>query len=283
MKLWFDALGRALACCLHPRVLLLSLAPLFLAVLLALGLGLLYWDAALDGVLRLLEASDLLSAFWGWLERAGMGQAKALLAPLLVIFLATPVIAVFSLLLVSMLATPALTRWVAARRFPDLERRQGASWLGGLVWALGSTALALLALLASMPLWLVPPLVLLLPPLIWGWLTYRVMAYDTLAEHADPDERRDILRRHRGRLLAMGVACGLLGSAPGLIWASGTLAPVVALVLVPVTVWIYTAVFALSSLWFAHYTLAVLHAKRQADPPARVLPTSPPVCKDDPP
>ena len=66
----------------------------------------------------------------------------------------------------------------------------------------------------SVPLWLVPPLVLVLPPLIWGWLTCRVMAFDVLAEHASADERRTILRGQRWPLLAMGVVCGYLGAAP---------------------------------------------------------------------
>jgi hypothetical protein len=32
--------------------------------------------------------------------------------------------------------------------------------------------------------------------------------------------------------------------------------------LVPVAIWIYTLVFAMSSLWFAHFCLAALHALR---------------------
>jgi hypothetical protein len=54
-------------------------------------------------------------------------------------------------------------------------------------------------LVISLPLWLVPPLVLVLPPLIWGWLTYRVLAYDVLSEHASREERLEIVRRHRPR------------------------------------------------------------------------------------
>jgi hypothetical protein len=74
-----------------------------------------------------------------------------------------------------------------------------------------------------MPLWLVPPLVLILPPLIWGWLTYRVFAFDALATHASGDERKAILREHRGSLLVMGVLSGYLGAAPSLLWASGAM------------------------------------------------------------
>ena len=122
--------------------------------------------------------------------------------------------------------------------------------------------LALVALVVSIPLWLVPPLILILPPLIWGWLTYRVMAYDALAEHASRQERLEIFRRHRGWLLGIGVLTGFLGAAPSLLWASGALFAVAFVVLMPVAIWVYTLVFAFSALWFAHYSLAALQALR---------------------
>jgi hypothetical protein len=88
----------------------------------------------------------------------------------------TPLVVVFALLLVALLLAPAVLRLVAERRFPALERRGPDSVLGSLAWSLGHTVLALLALVVSLPLWLVPPLILIVPPLIWGWLTYRVMS-----------------------------------------------------------------------------------------------------------
>jgi hypothetical protein len=123
-----------------------------------------------------------------------------------------------------------------------------------------------------MPLWLIPPLVLILPPLIWGWLTYRVFAFDALAVHASVDERKRILRERRGSLLLMGVASGYLGAAPSLLWASGAMFIAMAPLLVPVAIWIYTLVFAFASLWFAHYALDCLQALRDAEPPANLPP-----------
>jgi hypothetical protein len=155
-----------------------------------------------------------------------------------------------------------LTLLVAERRFPQLERKRGGSLVASVLWSLGSTLLALIALVISSPLWLVPPLILMLPPLIWGWLTYRVMAFDALAEHASPEERRELFRRHRGWLLGIGVLCGYLGAAPSLIWASGALLAAAFVILVPLAIWLYTLIFALSSLWFAHYCLAALLALR---------------------
>ena len=272
MKELLDSFWRAVAYCLHPRVIALSMLPLALMVAAALGLGYFFWDNALDAVRATLESWALIATFAAWLESVGMSGLRSALAPLVVVALATPVIVVVSLLAVALLMAPSMLSLVAERRFATLEKKLGGSFFVGLFHSLGVTLVALLALLVSIPLWFVPPLVLVLPPLIWGWLTCRVMSYDSLAEHASGDERRELLRRHRAALLGMGVLTGYLGAAPSLLWASGVLFVAMAPVLVPVAIWIYTLVFAFSALWFAHYLLAALEALRTeqagAAPPA---------------
>lgn len=272
MSLLFDSFWRAVAYCLHPRVILLSLLPLVLMAALALGLGYFYWEPALDAVRAAFESWSLLATMIGWLEGIGLSNLKSVLAPLVVVFLSTPVIVVLALLMVAALMTPSMLGLVAVRRFPTLERKHGGSFLGSAFGALWATALALVALLVSIPLWFVPPLVLIVPPLIWGWLTYRVMCYDVFAEHASSDERHTLIRRHRAALLGMGVLTGYLGAAPSLVWASGAIAIVFAPVLVPVAVWIYTLVFAFSALWFAHFALAALQALRRETEAVEIVP-----------
>ena len=61
----------------------------------------------------------------------------------------------------------------------------------------------------------------------------------------------------------MGIACGALGAAPSLLWAVSALALVLAPFLILVSIWLYTLVFAFSSLWFAHYLLAALQRLRR--------------------
>jgi hypothetical protein len=270
MSLFLDSFWRAVAYCLHPRVIALSFLPLVIMVSLSLGLGYLYWDAALESVRGWLESADLVKGMWGWLQGVGAGSLKQVLAPLILIVAATPLIVLGSLLLVASFMSPALAALVAQRRFPRLERKHGGSLTLSIAWSLGSTLLALIALIISMPLWLVPPLILILPPLIWGWLTYRVMAFDTLSEHASAPERRELFRRHRMWLLGIGVLSGYLGAAPSIVWASGALFAVAFVILVPVAIWIYTLVFAFASLWFSHYCLAaleILRAESAAAPP----------------
>ncbi len=262
MNPMFDAFWRAVAYCLHPRVVALSLLPLVLMAVVALGLGYFFWDAAVAGMDAWLSSLALVERLSDWLGAIGLPGLRSVLAPVVVLGLVTPVLVVACLLAVAWLMTPSLVQLVGERRFASLQRRESASWWASVAWTLGATVLALLALLLSMPLWLIPPLVLVLPPLIWGWLTYRVFTLDALAAHASAAERQQILREHRLPLLAMGVLCGYLGAAPTLIWASGAMWVVLAPLLITLAVWLYTLVLAFSSLWFVHYALAALERLR---------------------
>lgn len=274
MHLLFDSFWRAVAYCLRPRVMFLSLLPLLLMGGLFLGLGYLYWTSGTEALRLWLETATWLGGISTWLTSMGVVKLETVLAPLLLAFVVTPLIVVVSLLVVSLLMTPALTALVANRRFPTLERLRGGSLIASVWWSLTSALLALVALLVSVPLWLIPPLILILPPLIWGWLTYRVMAFDALAEHASREERQEIFSRHRLPLLGIGVFCGYLGAAPSIMWASGVVFIALAPLMVPLAIWVYTLVFAMSSLWFAHYCLAALRdlrAERTVDRRAKPI------------
>lgn len=271
----FDAFWRAAAYCLHPRVILFSLLPLVVGGGAVALLGWAYWEDTVATVRGALEEWELVAAMLQWLESIGANQLRTLMAPMIVVALSVPVVVVATLLLVALFVTPAVVGMVAARRFPTLEKRRGAAWWQGVLWACACTAAALLALVLSIPLWFVPPLVLVLPPLIWGWLTCRVFAFDALAVHATAAERRFVLRNRRWSLLTMGVVCGYLGALPSLLWAASAAALIFAPLLVVVSVWLYTLVFAFAACWFAHFTLAELQRLRDAQTPVlSVLPSS---------
>jgi hypothetical protein len=260
--LMLDSAWRALAYCLHPRVIYLSLLPLLLAAVALGGLTWWGWSDGVAAVRHLLDAWGLSHTMLQWLDRAGLGSLRTALAPLLLTLLVVPLVLMACLLLVAGLMTPALVRMVRARRFASLAAVQPTPWWQSLAWSLGATSVALLAMLVSLPLWLMPLFAVALPPLIWGWLTYRVMAFDTLADLATPQERAALLKTHRSTLLLMGVVCGYLGAAPAALWALGAMTVVLAPFVLVASVWIYTLVFAFSSLWFAHYLLPALMAMR---------------------
>ena len=266
MRDLLDAFWRAVWGCLHPRVIVWSLLPLVMAGALVLGAGWLWWTPAVEAVGAMLQDWAWLAGLFRWLEEVGGGAVRDVIAPLVVVALAVPAVVVVTLLFVAWAMTPAMVEFVARRRFPNLERRGGtAAWFHGVVWSLGCTVMAVLVLVLSLPLWLVPPLALVIPALVWGWLAAQVFAFDTLSAHATPQERRVLTHRHRLWLLLIGVVSGLLGSVPSLVWAAGALTIVFAPVLAAVSVWLYTLVFAFASLWFAHFTLASLQRLRASE------------------
>lgn len=262
-----DSFWRAAAYCLHPRVIALSLLPLLICGVGVFTFMYFFWEGAIAAVRATLESWLLIDSLLRWLDSFGLQSFRSALAAIVVLAGVLPVVILLSLLLVALCMTPAIVRLVAERRFPLLEKKRGGTLLQSVAASLGATLLALVLIVLSMPLWLVPPFVMVLPPLIWGWLTYRVFGFDVLAEHASADERRALLKAHRLPMLAMGVVCGYLGAVPSLIWAvSGVTAVIFAPFVVLLAIWLYTLVFAFSTAWFTHYALAALQASRAAAP-----------------
>ena len=264
MRLFLDSFWRALAYCFMPRVMLLSLLPLAMLLVLSVSWGYFYWAPTQEWVRALLESWQLLQGMLEWLERYGAEGLQGVLIPLVVIFAITPVLVIVSLLAVSLMMSPAMTQLVVQRRFAHLAMKQGANVWTSLAWTALSTAAAMLAMVVTLPLWFVPPLMFVIPPLIWGWLSYRVMVFDALAAHASREERIAIGRKHRLALLSIGVITGYLSGLPSLVWASGAVFAAAFLVLVPVAIWVYALVFAFTSLWFTHYSLGALEKLRES-------------------
>lgn len=271
MKLLFGSFWRAVAYCLHPKVIMLSLLPLLVAGIVTLGAGYLYWESALASVRATLEHWSLVNSMLEWISSM-LGQGfRTGIAALIVIALSIPVVVAFTLVLVGLWITPAIVTLVSRRRFGTLERRHGGSWWLGALASFAYTIGALLMVMVTLPFWLVPGLALVLPPLIWGWLTAKVMGFDSLAEHASQLEREAILRAHRWPLLIMGIVCGFLCGVPSMIWTLGMGVIVAApFVMVPV-IWLYTLIFTFSALWFTHYALSVLASLRAAEVAMRAV------------
>jgi hypothetical protein len=259
-----DAFWRAFAYALTPRVLVLTLMPLVILVVTVMTLAYFYLDPAQEWVNEALLNWPWLQAGFTWLSRLGFATLQTVLATLIIAFMVTPVLVVISLLSVSLLLSTPLLDGVARRRFPHLQRLRGGSVAGSVWYLVKSTLIALLVLAITMPLWWIPPFMFVIPPLAWGWLTYRVMTYDALAEHASVNEREWIFRQHRWPLWAMGVVTGFMSAAPGLIWASGAMLAAAFILLVPLALWIYTWIFAFGALWFAHYGLSALNELRRS-------------------
>jgi Etoposide-induced protein 2.4 (EI24) len=153
-------------------------------------------------------------------------------------------------------------KFVELRRFAALERKGKSAFFQSAVTSLGWTLIAIVVLILSIPLWFIPPLFIFIPPLIWGWLTYKVMSFDVLAEHASTEERRIVISNHKTPLLTIGIITGLIGAAPSLLWVSAIATVILFPVISLLSLWLYTVGFVFTALWFVNYCLAALEDER---------------------
>ncbi len=275
MTALLTSLYRALLAQLHPRMLLLTVLPLIVAITLwglALWFGL---QPLIDGLHTWFADYGLFRTAGGMLDSLGLSAVRTLLVPLLAMWLLLPFMIVTALVLVGSFAMPAIARHVGQRHYPQLQRRHGGSLAGSLWVSLSAFAGFLVVWLLTLPLNLVPLFALLIQPLLWGWLACRVMSYDALADYADRDERREIVQRERWPLLAIGVATGSLGAVPGLLWLGGVASVIFFPVLATAAIWLYLLVFVFSGLWFQYYCLEALARLRSvplsAADPSRIV------------
>lgn len=269
MRLLVDSFWRAAFYALHPRVIALSLLPLVIVSVITLLLGKLYWDPVYDALDSLMRQVGVMTVLQHALGATLGPRANVFIVSIAIVTLAIVVIVPVTLMLAAVCVSPAAVEMVARRRFPLLERRHGGSWWKGLFWSLGCSVVALVAAGLLTPLWLFPPLAVVVMPLIWGWLAARVMAFDALSEHAAVDERRALMRAHRWPLLVAGIVTGFLCGLPSMIWTVSMALLIVWPLVMIAAIWAYTLIFAFSALWFTHYLLAALAGLRAAEDAVR--------------
>jgi hypothetical protein len=252
------ALGRALVSQLHFRMLLLTILPFFLSI--ALWGVILYFSLQpmIDWLHAWFVEHDGFKIAGGALFWLGMGALKAVIVPLLAMWVLLPLMILTALIFIGVLAMPAVVHHVSGRYYPQLEKRNGGSLWGSIWISFVSFLVFAILWIVSLPIASIPPLGLIVHALLWGWLTYRVIAYDALAEHADAQELQVIRRMHRWPLLVIGTVTGIMGAAPTLLWLGGALSVILFPFLAVVSIWLYVLVFVFSGLWFEHYCLYAL-------------------------
>ncbi len=259
MRAVIHAYGRALLSQFHGKILLLSIVPFILSVALwalLLWLGL---QPLLDWLHGHFVDFEIYRVTSDWLQSIGLGSLRSIVVPLFALLLLLPLMIVTAMIFIGVAAMPFIVRHVGGRHFPQLEKKQGGSILGGVWKALGAFGVFLVAWLCILPLYVVPPLAGIATVLLWGWLTSRVMSYDALADYASAEELAALQRQHRWQLMAIGVVSGLAGSLPALVWVGGAAAAIAFFpVLLAASIWVYVVIFIFTGLWFEYYCLQAL-------------------------
>lgn len=236
------AFGNALRGLLHPRMLALIIWPMLIALTLWLGLAWLYWDQWAQWMNSLITGTHAMQ----WLPQRGLDILAHYSALLLLFLLLAPLALITALLVAAVIEMPLIVNFVAARDYPELEKKRGGTVLG----SIANASVAVLTFaglwLITLPLWLTGVLAPVLAVALSAYLNQRLFRYDALADHASAEEYRAILESSWGRMYVLGALLGVLYFVPLL----NLLGPV------------------LCGLAFTHFGLARLSELRTAAPAA---------------
>jgi Etoposide-induced protein 2.4 (EI24) len=229
-----QALTRGGASQLHPKMLALLVLPFVLSLVIWSLTAWLAWDPAVAWFKSsVLLSNRVMLTLADWLRYLGITDFNRVVAQGFTVLLVLPAMFASAMVAIAVLAMPIVMRYLSAAKYPQLQR-QGSLALAASLWNAASS--------------LVPPLSLLVPLFWWGWLTSRVMRFDSLVEHASDKERPAMIRQYRREYLLLGIAVSALNLIPPLF------------LITPV----------LSALVFGHFSLAQLQGQRSQAAP-RVL------------
>lgn len=119
-----------------------------------------------------------------------------------------------ALLLVAVFALPRLINLVTQRDYPDLVRHGENVFWGSLGNTLAAGAIFIVGWLATLPLLLIPGVLLVLP-LFWAtWLNQRTFRFDALAEHATRAELNALVAGEKTLFYQAGMGTALVAYLP---------------------------------------------------------------------
>jgi len=210
MKSVISALIEAFKTLLHPKMLALALWPMLTSAALWMTAAFVFWGSWTDALTAMAQ-SQLLEK---WLGHDFSATASRLLIAVILTALLTLAVLLTALVITAVLAMPVIVGLVERKYYPGLERKAGATAVGGIKNTVFTVIWYCLCLMASLPLWFFFPLSVVLPILLTAWLNMRLFIYDALAEHASKDEYIRVVERSRARLYSLGLAAGLLQFVP---------------------------------------------------------------------
>lgn len=249
-----SAFGRAVRSLRAPGMLWHMIWPALVALVLWVVGAIFSWSVLVGAAIGWIEGWPLAGE---WVQTSEVAAATALVLVKIALVLAMlPLIYLTAAFLVAVFALPMMIERVSRDEYAGLEMRRGGSNVGSLANTLWVSALFLLWLVLSLPLWLIPGAGLLVSIGLTAWLNARSFGYDALMQHADRAELKALPRARRERMLLLGGVCALLAHVPFV----NLVAP------------------AFSALAFVHFMLGALTRERELhgvtiiDPPSQGIP-----------
>ena len=212
MKDILVAFGRASRSLMRRDIFWHLLWPGLLAVVIWAVVAFMLWTPVTEGLYAWVSG-------WSWIDGWVSASETTAAIVLVLIQIATallvvPLVYVTAAMLVGAVALPMMLERVAHTDYTDLEQRRGGSNLGSAWNSILAGVLFLIALVVSLPLWLIPGAGLLISVTLTGWLNQRAFGYDALMLHADKAELQRLRENWRPQLLLLGGGTALLAYVP---------------------------------------------------------------------
>lgn len=206
-----NALTRAFISLLHPKMLVLMILPLAVALALWLVLAFAFWSEAVQWIdmnFKSLDSVQWMLTVWP------LAIIATHIAWIVLLLVSAPLALAVAVVVVSIFAMPVMVNHVSKRHYPQLAARQGGGFTGSLWNAVQAIFIFIFLAAVTLPLWIFPLFWPVLPVLLLAYINQRMFRFDALAEHADAAEIIELVRRHRGVYFGLGVALALLAYIP---------------------------------------------------------------------
>ncbi len=234
------AFKRALVSQCHPKMLAALFLPFIIALLGAIILLWAFWTPLTSWLNAEAANWEIVNQIDEWMLALGLFSLKLYLVPLLAVAILLPMSGILGLVIAAVFVMPIVLRHLEKREYQGISRQGKYSTAVGAWNAVWVGTLFVLAWLITMPLWLIPPLPVVLPVILWAFAFTRMLRVDAIVEHASAQERRLIWRRHNRQLWLIGFGLALINLFP--------------------PAWLVLPVF--SALVFAHFSLEALRQLR---------------------
>ncbi len=235
-----QAFKRALVSQCHPKMLLALLLPFIIALLGAIVLLWAFWDPLTAWLNAEAAGWEVVNSVDQWLVAIGLFSIKLYLIPMLALAILLPISGILGLVIAAVFVMPIVLRHLEQREYKGLLRNGRFATTVGIWNAAWVSGIFAIGWLATMPLWLIPPLPILLPLFWWAFAFTRMLKVDSIIEHASVQERALLWRRHNRKYWAIGGILSLINLFP--------------------PAWLVLPVF--SALVFAHFSLEALRQLR---------------------
>src|SRR5690606_34896674 len=234
------AFKRALVSQCHPKMLMALFLPFLIALLGAIILLWAFWAP-------LTEWMNVQASEWGivnqidqWMLAIGLFSIKLYLIPVLAVCALLPLSGILGLIIAAVFVMPIVLTHLEKGEYKGVSRQGQFSTAVGAWNAIWVGIIFAVGWVLTMPLWLIPPLPVLLPIFWWAFAFTRMLRVDAIVEHGSPQERRLLWRRHNRQLWLIGGILALINLFP--------------------PAWLFLPVF--SALVFAHFSLEALRQLR---------------------